>query len=620
MAAASEAPNLRINQGKRAWLRQYVPLSWLVVALLISVVVLPSALNLPQANPTTLLEYAPVPPSDDSPPSNDSGSFSSLGLGSSSGLTTGAAPIPTSKERQKSGKGVKPITKRCVGKPLRQTEDPNSPPCVPFFDGENGGETWQGVTGAEIKILVYYSAYQRTDGETSPFNEMCDVDKPPDSDPGCVDDNSELTDVYPVKAVRALSHYFNDRFQTYDRRVHFYIYFSGAGSAAERRADAAANWEQIKPFAVIDEAFFGGFNGAYQEAMASRRVSVYGSFVGLQNQYYRDNAPMIWSFWPDIEHMVDMFVSFVCTKVAPFPVTYSGNPADNGKPRRYAIMYTTDPDFPGLAYFAQLAKLRLQNCPNGAKLDIAKEVTYSRNQYQIDASPVGPQEARTNVATMRGAGVTTILWLQGYETFTTTEADANSWYPEWVFAGDQLNDGIDNARAQNQKAWGHAWGMSNLLNEANPADRPCSQAFREADPTGATGVNGDQNEADACTFYRDIFSIFKSVQVAGPDLSPSTVDQGNHAIPRYSSSDPRVSACFYDPDDYTCTKDAQEIWWDPTAPDPEQDAGDIGCYRMVNKGKRYLAETWPGVQEAFGGAGDPCNTVDSNTFLGLATN
>src|SRR5687768_2178126 len=44
---------------------------------------------------------------------------------------------------------------RCVGDPPRQSEDPLAPPCVPFFEGDNYGDTAQGVTREEITVVVY---------------------------------------------------------------------------------------------------------------------------------------------------------------------------------------------------------------------------------------------------------------------------------------------------------------------------------------------------------------------------------------------------------------------------------------------------------------------------------
>ncbi|HEX9889545.1 MAG TPA: hypothetical protein VGA69_08725 [Nitriliruptorales bacterium] len=132
------------------------------MAVLLAVFVLPSALNVPQSNPTQTLEFAPVPPVDEDAPPPATGNTASLGLGSSStapsgdtlgGDGIGLPPPPPVPE----GEGTVPVAKRCVKTPqgARQTEDPLSPPCVGYFEGDNGGATYQGVSGDELRIAIY---------------------------------------------------------------------------------------------------------------------------------------------------------------------------------------------------------------------------------------------------------------------------------------------------------------------------------------------------------------------------------------------------------------------------------------------------------------------------------
>ncbi|HEX9890000.1 MAG TPA: hypothetical protein VGA69_11015, partial [Nitriliruptorales bacterium] len=63
------------------WSRRYPPLLGVLLATVMAVAVLPSALNVPQSNPTQTLEFAPVPPEDDQPPPPDSGNVESRGRG-----------------------------------------------------------------------------------------------------------------------------------------------------------------------------------------------------------------------------------------------------------------------------------------------------------------------------------------------------------------------------------------------------------------------------------------------------------------------------------------------------------------------------------------------------------
>jgi len=234
----------RESRGDR--LRRYPPLGGALVSALIAVFVLPSALNIPQSNPTQTLEFAPIPPEDDDPPPPDPGNVQSLSLGSSStapaadadgGAGPGLPPPPLP-----DGVGVRPITKRCVGNPPRQTEDPMSPPCVGHFDGDNGGATHRGVNENEVRIVVYFDGKDGSSELTSrgsepyPDQTWVDFDSAPAEDEFAFD-----------RMVRVLTYHFNNRYQTYGRRVHVYGYHGNAVWTPEsRRADAA---ETIRPHA-----------------------------------------------------------------------------------------------------------------------------------------------------------------------------------------------------------------------------------------------------------------------------------------------------------------------------------------------------------------------------------
>ena len=57
-----------------------------------------------------------------------------------------------------------------------------------------------------------------------------------------------------LRVLRGWQRYFNDRFQTYDRFVHFYAYYAASGTPESRRADAADTYAKVKPFAAISYA------------------------------------------------------------------------------------------------------------------------------------------------------------------------------------------------------------------------------------------------------------------------------------------------------------------------------------------------------------------------------
>jgi hypothetical protein len=581
------------------WSRSYPPLALLAVAVLIAAFVLPSSLNLPQSNPSTVLEYAPVPPEDDQPP-DVQGNLSSVGLGSSNTLGVGGQPPPPPPAAKKKVSGDKP-GKLCYGSnPPRQTEDPMAPPCVPFFEGDNFGATYQGVTKDEITVLVYWDrggyCGDQARCEPSPNAGYYDIAAAPKRPCNPRDQMSATCDNVLVRVTRALARYFNERFQTYDRTVHFIAYFTDAATDAARRADAQDNWDKLKPFAVLDQATFYGHNQAYVDAMSSRGVLVFSSQAILPNSQYRKNAPLLWGFWPDVEHWASIYTSYVCTRVA-YPgakAIHTGNPPQTGeyynKPRRFGVMYTTDEGQPGLKLFAKLVMEGIAKCG----VDPVKG-TYPKEGYVVDATDPGVDQAE-DVSKFRSAGVTTVLWLGGVESHFTKEADAQKYYPEIVFAGDNDVDGNGPSRRQVQTVWQNAWGTQFYIRLDRLEDSPGYKAFRAAAPGETTDYAG----RFARDFYRDHFNLFQGIQAAGPNLTPETVDQGFHAYPPKESTDPYTAAFFFDPGDYSGMKDAMEVWWDPVGRSEGstvESGGDPGCMRLNRAGARFLAGRWPAPDE-----------------------
>jgi hypothetical protein len=569
-----------VSGPSRTWTRQYPPLLAGAVALLMAAFVLPSALTLPQTNPTQTLEYAPVPPTDeDAPPM--AGNLGSLGLGTSSaqavdavgGTLAGAVPPPAAAP----GTGTVPRQKRCVGNPPRQTEDLLSPPCVGYFAGDNGGATAVGVTRQEVRVVYYLQS--NTDSVTSkgfedrPVDTWVDLATPPK-------DNEE----FAVRMLRVMQRYYNDRVQTYGRHVHLWIYFdrrAASWTPEGRRADAASIVAKVHPFAVVPSIL--NYTTDFLRAMAAQKVLVLGSFQAQTAQFYRSGAPYIWSYLPSQEQQVGQYVEAVCnTIVKPGRVTFSGD--TNGVARKLGVLSSGDPTRPELIAFARQARAGIEKCGGKIWADgtypYAGHATESQNQ----------QSAATNMARFRQAGVTTVIWMQGYETSNPRAAAAIGYHPEWVVAGDGQNDGWGPGSLQDQNDWdGHAWVVSSLAFTGPLQSTSCYRAYLEAQP------DIPQSDVDvACNlkpFYQDLRLLFTGIQVAGPRLTTASVDAGFHAIPGHPSSEPATPACFFEPGDYTCIKDAVPAWWDGQA--RHSAGGTLGCWRWASGGRRYLRGSWP---------------------------
>ena len=483
---------------------------------------------------------------------------------------------------------------------------------MPTFDcKENGGDTYQGVTRSEIKILFYFDSgiidlnTSRGD-ESRPENHYIDLDEQPDPD----------EHVYG-RVLRGWARYFEDRYQTYCRHPHFFIYYGSDSDASPeaKRADAADNFQRIQPFAVVSESVAN--NDAYLEAMAKRGVLNFGSFIGRESSFFNRFPKLIWGYAPPLETAAEQYVSFFCKQIKPYPATFAGGNLLN-KPRRYGLVYANDPKHPELRKLKDLvmsgiaAKCPISQ-PGGIPEATWTDCCYAENNGQLPTY-ASDGMAKFSDPNQTGGPVTTIIWPGGMESKFSDQAFARNYTPEWIQLGEGTVDGFVATQYQNPQAFdGHAWVVSYQTREVDRERAACFLAYKDADPSAPS-----QDAASrACRLYERLRQLFIGIQVAGPKLGPTSIDKGFHAIPKIASEASDVPACFYNVNDYTCVKDAVTMWWDSNAVPPN--GSDAGCWRMVDDGKRYITGTWPDREvQSTKKASDPCNGFRGQTLLYLA--
>src|SRR5437660_8308748 len=312
------------SDGRRRWNRRYLPLLALAAAIVLSIVALPSALNLPQANPNQTLEYAPLSPNDSTNPPPPGGNLAALGLGAGGGGTgpgagPGAAASPAAPPMPppgpaSAGTGSVPSQKRCVGNPPRQTEDPFSPPCVAYFTGDNGGATYPGVSASEIRILIVYDGnhnwYLNSGEQSSPQNTYVDLWQRPPSQ----------SEFFITHFWRVLQKYFSDRYQTYGRHPHFFLYYThdiaSAETPEEARGEAVDNVAQVHPFGAI--VSMANMSETYETALAQRGVMNFSADLQTRS-FYQGFADRMWGFLPAADYWSSLYTSFVCAQVGAGP-------------------------------------------------------------------------------------------------------------------------------------------------------------------------------------------------------------------------------------------------------------------------------------------------------------
>ena len=525
-------------------LRRYPALAWLAGAVAL-VLLLPSGLNVPNAGPSSLAEYAPVPGqgSGESPVAElGEASSAGLGAGPGSGSTSAAG---AAEERGSSGRASsvrKPGTKRCVGDPPRQTEDPLSPPCVAFFDGDNFGATSTGVTRDEIRVVI---EPQRVSSDRDPAAVVdCQATPSPADD-------------YRDIICHAYMRYFNDRYQTYGRTVHLW-------SGRDLSTYWADMYERFTPFAV-------GRDGLTGHAAKSGVVNT--SFISNPRRTYQDNAPFFISFRPDWEDIGTAVASYVCTRLHGRTARHAGDVSMHATTRRFGVWTSKNP-------------------PGG---ETARLLDALRESCGIDPVVVNGYSDANGVARMRSAGVTTVIvqeFLEAGIAAATSAATQAGWFPEWVIPGALSQRGLDSnyyARAAVPAQWANAFGITFDYRRDAAAEQPWYRAYREGCPA-CPDLTPTQAYPAAMT-YEMLAMLFYGVQAAGPRLTPASLDKGMHAIPPNGSPDPYKPAAYFAPGNYSFVKDAMAIWWDPSGRSPGSTA--TGCYRLPDEGRRRRPGEWP---------------------------
>jgi len=557
-----------------------------VLSLALVLVVLPNPLRIPQSNPSAQAEYAPVPGRESDVNSNFSQAnvAESAGIGSGGDGEGGQGTPPPPPPAQ-----YKPRQKNCVGNPPRQTEDPLSPPCVPFWDGDNKGATWQGVTKNEIKIVYY-----------NDFNVKGDLTKPykPSDETGLQGDYYYTNH---VRTAKALLRYFTKRYQTYGRTVKMIAVNSEGGLATpgpQRVADAYTINAEHQPFAVanlIENA------QTFVPPLAEKQVPAFGWNEDVPRRVYERNAPYFWSFMPDQETEMEWVASFFCRKLRGQTAKFTDDENLKGKLRTFGLMYPKGNTQRG-PFLEQMAKLLIREVKRQCGMTFDEVRTFTEN---------GKSEAPIIMADWKRKNITTaVCYCVPQINELTVPAMQNAatsldYFPEWYF---------DHATAMDRGHWQQeygsdahkSFGVSNLWRQPAFKESYAYQAYLSEEPGTMPNLRFNFE------MYHVFLNLFSAIQAAGPILTPESAQRGMYTFWYQNPTNPYVPTGGYGPSGpspYTFVHTAMAWWWDPTGT-PPGGLDKEGCIRVVRQGVRFLAGEWPIGDADLRNPADPC-TADT---------
>jgi len=408
-------------------------------------VLLVSALSPSQPPPPPVAEYAPeaVQAIKDAPADQaaENGLVGSGDTGNQTAKkpepTTTTAPTPSSTTTLPPNTAR---TRRCVGNPPRQTEDPQSPPCVPYFDGDNGGATYAGVTGNQIRFVI-----------------------PNGTDAGIHD---------------ALIKYFNTRFEFYGRQLSLQSggCFGGTPADAVNNADGVARNNNFASLTYCD--IKGPTESYYDELARHGIVSVDSQPSNRTEKELAAFHPYEWSYLPTFDKGSSHLGELACTLNGLKAV--HGGPDVSGQTRTWGLFYNTYSNAPppDLSYIrAALSACGIK--PVEASVAIADN---SEGGQGVDQNTT--QQVQSGVLKMHNAHVTSVIALTHTETTKQVYAalEAQAYQPEILLSTYLFNDEDLFVSGQPADQAAHTFGISVWNKKVHVADEFWYQAIEEVSP------------------------------------------------------------------------------------------------------------------------------------------
>lgn len=444
----------------------------------------------------------------------------------------------------------------CADRPQQIPSDPYSPPCM-TFSGDNGGATAPGVSGETVRVSVRIGSF--ANGMLDALSKVAKA-KIPDESPQVV-----------ARTVEGLTEYFNRTFQMYGRKLEVVIY-DGKGDILKEttgggqegaEADALKVSQEIKAFADVSAV-----SPIYADALARRGVVNIGAPF-MSREWLSQRRPFTWSQFTDCTTIVESVGSYYATKMA------NGN-ADNaggqlqGQPRKVGIIA------PENSWY--------QECVAGGVriLNQAGVQPTLNEKYRIEVNQMSIQ-AGEKLAKLKNAGVTTVLCGCDplFLTFLTAKAKEQNYQPEWLVTGVALidNDLIGSIMEPDQ--WSRAFGVS--------FSGPPQAAGQSLGYRAYKAVRQDEPSIGVDLIYNQLNLLAIGIQMAGPNLTPATFEQGMFAYPARTGPS---GTWGFKPGDHSTSDDAREVIWNPRANSVQTRAP--GTYVDPNGGKRFPIGSWPG--------------------------
>ena len=525
-----------------------------VVAVLVLIAAV--ALHAAPPAPPPIAEFAPQPQKQiTQAPQGQSSKFGNGANGAANGGVTASTPPATPSPNPGPSPTPAPAQFACYTWPnglTTQSPDPQSPPCRQTVPPDNGGATSHGVSRTSICIGV-----------------------PNGTGPG-IDSNEQ-----------ALANYFNATFNFSGRKISLIRepntdnsqdVVSGEISNAKMAGTSATTCGgQI--FASMPYVGSGSTTGwSYQTTLAQ-----YGVISVAERPMYTNavmnSSPYIWQYNMAFDDELTMLGQTACAQLNGANAVHAGDANLQAAPRKFGVMIGGDPDEG--SYHTDPSPLLSALAACGISIDKNTQL------YDFGNSAKGnPQQCSQAALQMKNNGVTTIISVTEIADTAETAylSTQNSYHPEWfvpTYSFEDIDWWIQNLYPSDQRS--NLMTLSFNPKQVLPQDDPFFQALSE----GAPGSQPPPQSTYATyrDFYHALLLLASGIQMAGPDLTPSTFASALQGT-QFPNPDTRIYAGHVGfQNGHAMTDDAAEMWYSNGGTPPYPDETN-GAYCYVNHGQR----------------------------------
>jgi hypothetical protein len=491
----------------------------------------------------------------------------------------------------KAGTGTTSAGAKCTPS-APQFNSPYAPPCIPKFTGNNGGATYDGVTASTITLA---------EREFPSAADTQEIEAQAKAAGGAIP--QVISQVQQV-----FLNYFNSVYDLYGRKVVITPYTTQASFTTEELgqgqpqacADADAIANQMHAFGetgITNGTSYGG-TGPFSTCAAQKHLVEFDGDPYFDEAAFQALNPYVWSITQNCNTITDSEAEVVASMLGGKKAVYAGDPTLKDQVRKFAAFV------PNVSQYLNCTKDFVNLVES--KYHVSKSELSPSFDYNLDIATF-QQSAQQAIIQFKAAGVTTVIC--SADPFSlgllTKAAAAQNYHPEWFMTGSALTDQDQVAQGLYDlpEIQGHMFGMS----ESAPStaltgpQSLAGQLYQKL--TGHTIPKGTDGN------YGALVEIFNDLQAAGPDLTPSNMARGIHAIPTLGAPAYQYGQWTYNLGStgtpgggvHTAADDARFVYWDGTKTSPLN--GVTGTFVAVLGGKRYAQGQWPTTLPPLFGAG-----------------